>query len=139
MLNLSHSRPLNQFQQEAPELLHQFQTDKTPIVITINGKAVAVLQDAESYEKLLERLELLETLAGIRQSLGEFEQDKGISIHQAFAQFQYLLSKPWASWLELTHDAPDKARQVAAERGKNWDVMSDEEREAFIDELVHEA
>ncbi len=86
MLNLSHSRPLNQFQQEAPELLHQFETDKTPIVITINGKAVAVLQDAESYEKLLNRLELLETLAGIRQSLGEFDQGKGVSIHQAFEE-----------------------------------------------------
>ena len=88
MLNLSHSRPLNQFQQEAPELLHQFETDKTPIVITINGKAVAVLQDAESYEKLLNRLELLETLAGIRQSLGEFEQGQGVSIHQAFEELQ---------------------------------------------------
>ncbi|MEG4226715.1 type II toxin-antitoxin system Phd/YefM family antitoxin [Microcoleus sp. N9_B2] len=82
MLNLSHSRPLNQFQQEAAELLHQFETDKTPIVITINGKAVAVLQDAESYEKLLNRLELLETLAGIRQSLGEFDRGEGVSIHQ---------------------------------------------------------
>ncbi|XZO03048.1 MAG: type II toxin-antitoxin system Phd/YefM family antitoxin [Microcoleus sp.] len=82
MLNLSRSRPLNQFQQEAPELLHQFEIDKTPIVITINGKAVAVLQDAESYEKLLNRLELLETLAGIRQSLGEFDRGEGVSIHQ---------------------------------------------------------
>jgi prevent-host-death family protein len=88
MLNLSHSRPLNQFQKEAPELLHQFETDKTPIVITINGKAAAVLQDAESYEKLLNRLELLETLAGIRQSLGEFEQGKGVSIHKAFEDLQ---------------------------------------------------
>jgi prevent-host-death family protein len=82
MLNLSRSRPLSQFQQEAPELLHQFEIDKTPIVITINGKAVAVLQDAESYEKLLNRLELLETLAGIRQSLGEFDRGEGVSIHQ---------------------------------------------------------
>jgi hypothetical protein len=52
---------------------------------------------------------------------------------------QYLLLKPWASWLELTHDAPDKARQIAAERGKNWDIMTEEEKENFIDELVHEA
>ena len=88
MLNLSHSRPLNQFQQEDPELLHQFETDKTPIVITINGKAVAVLQDADSYEKLLARLELLETLAGIRQSLGEFDRGKGVSIHQAFEELK---------------------------------------------------
>ncbi|MEY2978439.1 MAG: hypothetical protein ACO3NK_17005 [Prochlorotrichaceae cyanobacterium] len=52
---------------------------------------------------------------------------------------QYLLLKPWASWLELTHDASDKARQAAADRGKNWDEMSEDERETFIDDLVHEA
>jgi hypothetical protein len=52
---------------------------------------------------------------------------------------QYLLLKPWASWLELTHNASDKVRQVATERGKNWDLMSEEEKELFIDELVHEA
>jgi hypothetical protein len=33
-------------------------------------------------------LELLETLAGIRQSLGEFEQGKGVSIHKAFEDLQ---------------------------------------------------
>lgn len=54
-------------------------------------------------------------------------------------QILKLLLKPWASWLELTHNASDKARQVAAEHGNNWDVMSEEEKEFFIDELVHKA
>jgi hypothetical protein len=52
---------------------------------------------------------------------------------------QYLLLKPWSSWLELTRDAPDKAQQAASERGKNWGIMTEDEQESFIDELVHEA
>ncbi len=52
---------------------------------------------------------------------------------------KHLLLKPWSNWLELTNDAPDKARQVASERGKNWDIMTEDEQENFIDELVHEA
>ena len=49
-----------------------------------------------------------------------------------------LLMQPWESWAKLTHDSPDKARQAAAQRGKNWDAMTEDEREEFIDELLHE-
>ncbi|AFY75451.1 hypothetical protein Syn7502_03624 (plasmid) [Synechococcus sp. PCC 7502] len=52
---------------------------------------------------------------------------------------KYLLLQPWTSWLNLTQDAPDKARQAAAERGQNWDTMTEAEREQFIDDLLHEA
>ena len=34
--------------------------------------------------------------------------------------------------------AEQQMRQVAAERGGDWDRMSDDEREQFIDALVHE-
>jgi len=39
---------------------------------------------AESYQCLLERLEQLEIMAGLRRSLDEFEQGKGIPLDQAF-------------------------------------------------------
>ena len=29
-------------------------------------------------------------------------------------------------------------RRLCAERGRNWDQMSEDEREAFIDDIVHE-
>ncbi len=34
--------------------------------------------------------------------------------------------------------AETKLRQSATERGLKWDQMSEEEREAFVDDLVHE-
>lgn len=34
--------------------------------------------------------------------------------------------------------AEAQVRRLAAERGLNWDAMSEEEREAFADDLVHE-
>ncbi|MEK0180335.1 MAG: hypothetical protein EAZ78_05595 [Oscillatoriales cyanobacterium] len=49
-----------------------------------------------------------------------------------------LLMQPWESWAKLTHDGPEKARQAAAQRGKDWDGMTEDEREEFIDELLHE-
>lgn len=34
--------------------------------------------------------------------------------------------------------AESQLRQLCAQRGLNWDAMSEEEREAFIDNLIHE-
>ncbi len=34
--------------------------------------------------------------------------------------------------------AESQFRRLAAERGLDWDTMSEEEREAFSDELIHE-
>jgi len=34
--------------------------------------------------------------------------------------------------------AEEQLRRLAAERGRNWDGMSEDEREAFVDDLVHE-
>jgi hypothetical protein len=34
--------------------------------------------------------------------------------------------------------ADTQIRQLCEQRGLNWDAMSDEDREAFIDDLVHE-
>jgi hypothetical protein len=34
--------------------------------------------------------------------------------------------------------AEDQLRRVCAKRGLTWDKMSEDEREAFIDDLIHE-
>lgn len=51
---------------------------------------------------------------------------------------EFLLTRRWSTWAELSHAGQDGARQAAAQRGRNWDAMTDDEREAFIDDLVHE-
>jgi acyl-CoA synthetase (NDP forming) len=34
--------------------------------------------------------------------------------------------------------AAEQLRRCAADRGMNWDTMSDEDREALVDDLIHE-
>ena len=41
-------------------------------------------------------------------------------------------------WESLSNYAIDKARIVAKERGYDWDTMTEDEREEFIDKIVHE-
>ncbi len=94
-LNLRNIHPLSDFQRSAKAFLATLKESPDPIVLTVNGKAAAVVQDAESYQRLLDRLELLESMSGIRKSLGEFEQGQGQSLDEAFQQ------------LRQKHDLPD--------------------------------
>ncbi len=49
-----------------------------------------------------------------------------------------LLAREWPEWSQLQSVGEERIRMVAAERGRDWDAMSEEERESFVDDLVHE-
>lgn len=45
------------------EYLSRLMEKKTPLILTVNGRAELVVQDAESYQLMLDRLERAETVA----------------------------------------------------------------------------
>ena len=49
-----------------------------------------------------------------------------------------LAEKASVSQEERMKYAESQVRQLCASRGLNWDTMTEEEREDFIDDLVHE-
>jgi hypothetical protein len=49
-----------------------------------------------------------------------------------------LVSDQWPRWAELAEYAGQRVRAVAAARNQDWDQMSDAQRDAFIDDIVHE-
>ena len=51
------------------------------------------------------------------------------------ALLRELLLLRWSNWESLSQYGQARARELAAQRGLNWDAMSDAEREAFIDDL----
>ncbi len=67
-----------------------------------------------------------------------FELVEQLPREQREKLFQHLVYTAWPEWAELAHYGADRIRKIAAERGKNWDVMTEEEREIFVDDLVHE-
>jgi PHD/YefM family antitoxin component YafN of YafNO toxin-antitoxin module len=44
-----------------------------PVILTINGKAEVVVQDAASYQKLLVYIDEMEALEGIKRGLADVE------------------------------------------------------------------
>ena len=45
---------------------------KEPVELTVNGKAELVVQDAESYQRLLEAKDRMEAIDGIKARTGEY-------------------------------------------------------------------
>jgi prevent-host-death family protein len=83
MLNLSKGiDSLSNFKRNTVRILEQLRETGEPVVLTINGKALLVVQDAKSYQRLLELAERIETIDSIRQGMQELDEGKGISLDE---------------------------------------------------------
>jgi PHD/YefM family antitoxin component YafN of YafNO toxin-antitoxin module len=83
MLNLSKGiDSLSNFKRNTVRFLEQLRETGEPVVLTINGKAELVVQDATSYQRLLELAERIETVESIRQGMQELDEGKGISLEE---------------------------------------------------------
>ena len=51
---------------------------------------------------------------------------------------RFLIQRQWGNMESITDYGSQQAKIVAAERGYDWDTMTEEEKETFIDEIVHE-
>jgi PHD/YefM family antitoxin component YafN of YafNO toxin-antitoxin module len=64
-------RSLSDFKRHTSEFLEQMRGSGRPVVLTINGKAELVVQDALSYQELVDRVDELGALEGIKRGLGD--------------------------------------------------------------------
>jgi len=55
------------FRNNSAEILQHIKNSQRPVILTVNGKAAAVLQDAESYQRLLDLVASASAAEGIRQ------------------------------------------------------------------------
>ena len=62
---------LSIFKRDASRIIKQIKSTKQPVVLTVNGVAEVVVQDAESYQRLVETNERAETAATLRQRLAD--------------------------------------------------------------------
>jgi prevent-host-death family protein len=77
-------RPLTDFKRNTTEYLAQLKQTGHPLVLTINGKAELVVQDARSYQRLLDLAQRLETIQAVREGLASIERGEGRSSDAVF-------------------------------------------------------
>jgi prevent-host-death family protein len=67
---------LTNFKRQTATYLKQLHKTGTPVVLTVNGKAEVVVQDATAYRRLVQRaarVERKETVAAIREALADVQ------------------------------------------------------------------
>ena len=62
-------QPLTTFRRKSSVFLKQLKKSKRPVVLTVNGKAEAVVQDVSAYQRLLDIAARADVHEAIRQGL----------------------------------------------------------------------
>ena len=89
MIDLGNDiRSLSDFKRNTNELLHQIRDSGHPMVLTINGRAELVVQDAGSYQKLLNRIDELEAIDGIRRGLADVKAGRTTPVEKFEDEFR---------------------------------------------------
>jgi prevent-host-death family protein len=80
MLDLENGiESLTNFKRQTAEYLRQLHATGAPMVLTVNGKAEVVVQDAAAYQRLVElaaKADQDETIAAIRAGLEDADQGR---------------------------------------------------------------
>jgi prevent-host-death family protein len=79
---------LTTFRRRSGEFMKQLHKTKRPVVLTVKGKAEAIVQDAEAYQRLLDIAARADAKEGIRQGLEEARGGKGRPVREFFAEFK---------------------------------------------------
>jgi prevent-host-death family protein len=69
-------RSLTDFKRQTTSLVKRMKKTGHPVVLTVNGRAELVVQDADSYQKLLERIDRAEAIEGIRKGLADVQHGR---------------------------------------------------------------
>jgi prevent-host-death family protein len=79
---------LTSFRRNSARLMKQLKKNGRPVVLTVKGKAEAVVQDAKSYQHLLDIAAHAEAHEGIRQGLEDARHGRLRPVREFFAEFE---------------------------------------------------
>ena len=89
MLDINRDiHPLTDFKRNTTEFLKQLRETGEPVVLTINGKAELVVQDARSYQRLREQAERLQTIEAVQESLATMKRGEGRPLEEVFSELE---------------------------------------------------
>ncbi len=79
---------LTTFRRASGDFIKHLRKSKRPLVLTVNGKAAAVVQDAGAYQHLLDKAASADAVEGVRQGLEDATRGKTRSARQFFSEFE---------------------------------------------------
>jgi PHD/YefM family antitoxin component YafN of YafNO toxin-antitoxin module len=89
MLNIATDiQSLTTFRRSSADFIKHLKKSKRPMVLTVNGKAAAVVQAPEAYQRLLDIAAQANAEEGIRQGIDDEKKGRLQPIREFFAEFE---------------------------------------------------
>lgn len=89
MLNITKDiHSLSDFKRRTSKYLEQMRDSRRPIVLTINGRAELVVQDAASYQERLDHVDELEALEAIKRGRMDVEAGRTTPLKEFEKEFR---------------------------------------------------
>lgn len=82
MISLKDIESLTAFKRNTNEYVKKIKKSGNPLVLTVNGKAELVVQDAESYQRMLEMIDRVETIEAVQEGLESVRQGRTMSLDE---------------------------------------------------------
>lgn len=76
------------FRRNPAKFMKHLKETKRPLVLTVNGKAEAVVQDAEAYQRLLDIAAQADAREGMRQGLDDVKKGRVRPAREALETFR---------------------------------------------------
>jgi prevent-host-death family protein len=92
VIHLDNIRSLTEFQRHTGQFVAHMKQTGQPLVLTVNGKAELVVQDAKSYQQLLDHLERLRDIEALLVGLDEVQQGSTRPAGEALQQLRQKLN-----------------------------------------------
>ncbi len=80
----SDIQSLTTFRRRSGDFMKQLKKTKRPVVLTVKGKAAAIVQDAEAYQRLLDIAARADAEEGIRQGLDDVAHGRSRPAREVF-------------------------------------------------------
>ncbi|MFN0107167.1 MAG: type II toxin-antitoxin system Phd/YefM family antitoxin [Bryobacteraceae bacterium] len=89
MLDITNDiQSLTTFRRRSGDFMKQLKKTKRPVVLTVKGKAAAIVQDATAYQRLLDIAAGADAEEGIRHGLEDAERGRVRPVREFFEEFE---------------------------------------------------
>ncbi len=82
MIPVKDIHPLTDFKRNTNQFRRRLKKSGEPVVLTVDGRAELIVQDAAAYERMVADLDFAETIKGVSEGLAEARAGKGMSLAQ---------------------------------------------------------
>jgi prevent-host-death family protein len=81
-------QPLTTFRNNSVKMMQRLKKTKRPIILTVNGKPEAVVQDAAAYQRLLDLAAAADVNEAIRQGLEDMREGRTRPADEVFEEMR---------------------------------------------------